>query len=215
MLPINTEILAQLHAAGADLHLDLVCAAQDLEATLKIARPNLILSLGVLDSRNIWRADLRGIASRLQDVIAKRGADTVQIAPSCSLLHVPIVLESEHRFDPEIRQMLAFAVQKRGELAALADRHEAADAQSHRHSPFDTRLKLQAEHLKLPLYPTTTIGSFPQTAEVRQARSRYTKGELNAADYQNFLEQENETAIRCEGQNANSQPYVLFRIQRH
>ncbi|WOC14696.1 5-methyltetrahydropteroyltriglutamate--homocysteine S-methyltransferase [Pseudochrobactrum sp. MP213Fo] len=293
LLPVYAEILAQLHAAGADwvqidepvlsldlyaqdhaairtayellaekvpglkillanyfgsygdnlltavtlpvagLHLDLVRAEQDLEATVKIARPNLVLSLGVIDGRNIWRGDLRGITNRLKDIIAKRGADTVQIAPSCSLLHVPIDLDSEKKLDQDIRQSLAFAVQKLDELAALGtvlgkqpESAEAAlkasdeainarkastkvnnksvqarvaaitDAQSHRQSPFETRVKLQAEHLNLPLYPTTTIGSFPQTKEVRQARSRFTKGELSAADYQTFLEQETETAIR-------------------
>lgn len=217
----------------AGLHLDLVRAPQDLEASVKIARPNLFLSLGVIDGRNIWRADLRAIASIVKKTINKRGAENVQIAPSCSLLHVPIDLESEKNLGLEIRQSLAFAIQKLEELAilsvaasdlpnnaeadlivsdtAIAARRASekinnktvqtrvsaiTEAQSRRHSPFEIRVKLQEDHLKLPLYPTTTIGSFPQTAAVRQARSRFTKGELSAADYQSFLEQETETAIR-------------------
>ncbi len=227
------NLLTAITLPVAGLHLDLVRAPQDLDAAAKIARPDLALSLGVINGRNIWRADLRGITERVKSVIAKHGTDNVQIAPSCSLLHVPIDLASEKKLDADIRQSLAFAVQKLEELSvlgtALGDKPETAesalkaldeaiaarkasakvnnkavqsrvaaitDAQSHRNSPFDARVKLQADHLKLPLYPTTTIGSFPQTAEVRQARSRFTKGELSASDYQNFLEQETETAIR-------------------
>ena len=74
-----------------------------MEATVKIARPNLVLSLSAIDGHNIWRADLRGIASHLKDIIAKRGVDTVQTAPSCSLLHVPIDLALEKKLDANIR----------------------------------------------------------------------------------------------------------------
>ncbi|WP_439272253.1 5-methyltetrahydropteroyltriglutamate--homocysteine S-methyltransferase [Pseudochrobactrum sp. HB0163] len=227
------NLLTAITLPVAGLHLDLVRAPQDLDAALKIARPDLVLSLGVIDGRNIWRADLRSIAERVKTVIAQRGAKTVQIAPSCSLLHVPIDLELEKKLDTEIRQSLAFAVQKLEELAilgtalganpqtaeaalkrsddAIAARKASAkvnnpavqarvaaitDAQTRRQSPFDVRIKLQNAHLKLPLYPTTTIGSFPQTGEVRQARSRFSKGDLSATEYQAFLEQETEKTIR-------------------
>ena len=58
-------------------------------------RKDRVLSLGVIDGRNIWRADLAAILDRLEPVVAKLGSDRVQIAPSCSLLHVPIDLASK------------------------------------------------------------------------------------------------------------------------
>ena len=212
------------------VHLDLVRAPDELERALSASRESLVLSLGVIDGRNVWRADLPALLDRLEPVIARRGADRIVLAPSCSLLHTPIDLALETALDPEVRQWLAFAVQKIEELAILAKAlnhgrasvaaeldasakaaqarrvspkiHDAAvaarlaattEAMAKRHAAFDRR---RAQQLALPAFPTTTIGSFPQTEEVRKARSAHGKGELTDAAYETFLREETERAIR-------------------
>jgi 5-methyltetrahydropteroyltriglutamate--homocysteine methyltransferase len=209
------------------LHVDLVRAPEQLDAVLAAARESLVLSLGVVDGRNVWRADLESILDRLDPVVSKRGSDRVILAPSCSLLHTPIDLALETAIDPEIRQWLAFAVQKIEELAVLAKAlnegrasvapqlaasraaaqarrtspkiHDAAvasrleattAAMTHRASAFGRRQALQIARLDLPAFPTTTIGSFPQTEAVRKARSAHGKGQLSDADYAAFLREE-------------------------
>jgi 5-methyltetrahydropteroyltriglutamate--homocysteine methyltransferase len=173
------------------------------------------------------------LIDRLAPIVAKRGTDHVQIAPSCSLLHVPIDVALESDLDPELKGWLAFAVQKIGELAtlgkalaggrelvndALAASAAAVSARkvspkvhnagvaarlaavkpkmASRESNFAVRSKAQRRRFNLPSFPTTTIGSFPQTAEVRKARAAHTKGVMSAADYEAFLKEETARAIR-------------------
>jgi 5-methyltetrahydropteroyltriglutamate--homocysteine methyltransferase len=227
----NLDTALSLPVAG--LHLDVVRAPHQLDQVLAKAPEGLVLSLGVIDGRNIWRADLPALLERLEPVVAKRGTDHVQIAPSCSLLHVPIDLNLETEIDPDLKNWLAFAVQKMSELGALGkalagDRKsvEPAFAESKaaiasrkasskvhdpkvlaraagirpdmasRHSDFAMRAKAQRKRFKLPAFPTTTIGSFPQTAEVRKARSANAKGSLSANDYETFLREETARAVR-------------------
>ncbi len=214
------------------LHLDLVRAPDELETALAASRESLVLSLGVIDGRNVWRANLPALLDRLEPVVARRGPDRVILAPSCSLLHVPVGLDLETALDPEVRQGLAFAVQKIEELAVLAKAlnagrasvadplaasaqaararrsspriHDAAVAQrlaqvteamARRRSDYDRRRPLQADLLALPPLPTTTIGSFPQTDAVRQARAAHGKGQLDDAAYQAFLREETARAV--------------------
>jgi 5-methyltetrahydropteroyltriglutamate--homocysteine methyltransferase len=227
----NLDIALELPVAG--LHLDLVRAPGQLDSVLTKAPQRLVLSLGVVDGRNVWRANHPAILDRLEPVVAKRGLDHVEIAPSCSLLHVPIDLELETGLDPDLKSWLAFSVQKMGELATLgkalvngreaviqqiADSavaaatraaspkvHDAAVAarvaaitpdMARRTSPFDVRRQVQHEALNLPRFPTTTIGSFPQTDEVRKARAAHSKRALSDADYDAFLRKETEAAVR-------------------
>ena len=214
----------------AGLHVDLVRAPEQLGAVLAGARADQLLSLGILDGRNIWKADLTALLDRYEPVAKDR---TIQIAPSCSLLHTPIDLALETALDPEVKDWLAFAVQKLEELSVLrlglndgryvigdelaanadsiiARRNspltnnsavrkrlaKATEAWARRAAPFATRIKAQQAHLGLPPLPTTTIGSFPQTAEVRKARAAHGKGELDDAGYERFLKEETERAVR-------------------
>ncbi|UMM64267.1 5-methyltetrahydropteroyltriglutamate--homocysteine S-methyltransferase [Aristophania vespae] len=223
----NLETALSLPVHG--LHVDLVRAPEQLDEILAKARPDLLLSLGIIDGRNIWKADLNTLLKKLEPVAAKR--DLI-LAPSCSLLHTPIDLERETALDPDVKSWLAFAVQKIAELATLAKalnqgadsvRDKLAENESaiksrksskkihnpavkeriaqkdpnlaKRKSPFPTRQKAQEETLHLPLFPTTTIGSFPQTADVRKARAQHAKGELSTADYNAFLEKQTSDAI--------------------
>ena len=202
----NLDLALSLPVAG--LHVDLVRAPEQLETLSAKAPRGLVLSLGVIDGRNIWRADLPKLADRLKGIVAKRGADHIQIAPSCSLLHTPIDLDQETALDADLKSWLAFSVQKMDELAALSaflsgdearaaaafdasaraaaarkaspKVHDAAvaarlksvtAAMTRRKNAFATRAEAQRLRFALPRFPTTTIGSFPQTAEVRKARS--------------------------------------------
>jgi 5-methyltetrahydropteroyltriglutamate--homocysteine methyltransferase len=193
-----------------------------------------LLSIGVIDGRNVWRADLTALLDRLEPIAAAR--DLI-LAPSCSLLHTPVDLALETKLDPVIAQWLAFAVQKIDELAILkralnegrdsvaeplaaASRtaaarrvsprvHDAAvaariaaitPAMRERRSGVDARATAQAEVLDLPAFPTTTIGSFPQTAAVRHARAEHLRGRLDDTAYQQFLREETERAVRWQEQ---------------
>jgi 5-methyltetrahydropteroyltriglutamate--homocysteine methyltransferase len=192
-----------------------------------------VLSLGVVDDRNVWRTNLPALLDRLERVVAERGIDQIQIAPSCSLLHVPIDLDLEPDLDSDLKNWLAFSVQKMDELAtlgkalsagrgsvkvALADSAAAARARetspkvhdarvaaraaavtpnmTSRKSPYSIRVQVQRQRFELPTFPTTTIGSFPQTADVRKARAGNVKGILSDAEYKTFLRKETARAIR-------------------
>ncbi|MGH8698671.1 MAG: 5-methyltetrahydropteroyltriglutamate--homocysteine S-methyltransferase, partial [Burkholderiales bacterium] len=206
------------------LHVDLVRSPGQLEPLLARWPAGRVLSLGVVDGRNIWRADLGAQVPTLERARARVGAEHLWVAPSCSLLHVPVDLELETKLDAELKGWLAFARQKLGEVTTLArglaqgwDRvvseveasgaaaasrrasrriHSPAVLQRvagvttrdlSRHSPHAVR---RTQQLALPRFPTTTIGSFPQTAEVRAARRRLHDGEWTPTRYEQFIEEE-------------------------
>lgn len=213
------------------LHVDLVRAPEQLAAVVSGARPDLVLSLGVIDGRNVWKADLAAILDRVEPIVA--GGRSVILAPSCSLLHTPIDLERETDLDSEVKTWLAFAFQKVAELAVLAKalnegpesvsanldaasaaiatrrtsakindpavkaRAGSADASlARRTSAFETRRTVQRQKLNLPAYPTTTIGSFPQTPEIRKARVEHDRGVIDDDAYDGFLREETARTIR-------------------
>lgn len=208
------------------LHVDLVRAPEQLDPLLERWPKGRVLSLGVVDGRNVWRTDLEAALKPLERAADRIGADSLWVAPSCSLLHVPIDLDLETKLDPEIRPWLAFAKQKLGEVATLsralregrtsgavaeALQRSAQVAASRRSSPLtlnavvrqrvatiteqDLRratpyAQRRKRQLELPAFPTTTIGSFPQTPEVRNARRRLVNGEVSAAEYDRFIEEQ-------------------------
>jgi 5-methyltetrahydropteroyltriglutamate--homocysteine methyltransferase len=227
-LGANLGLVAGLPVDG--LHIDLVRAPEQLGAVCARVPKTMLLSLGVIDGRNIWRADLDAILTRIAPIATTR--DLI-VAPSCSLLHTPIDLALEKKLDPDIAAWLAFAVQKIGELATIAKAlnegeadvpaelaaaraaaatrrsspriHDAAvqarlagidAAMVERRSPFAERRDLQLDRLALPAFPTTTIGSFPQTPEVRKARAAHMKGEIDDAAYARYLRVETRAAIK-------------------
>lgn len=221
----NLGLAVSLPVEG--LHVDLVRAPQQLRAVLDRLSPYKVLSVGAIDGRNIWRADLERLASELKDAKSRLG-DRLWLAPSCSLLHVPVDLDNEIKLDPELKSWLAFARQKLDEVVtlahvldgaetaadrqrvedasrALAARRESqrihkpqvaerlskvGDADTRRASVYTVRGAAQRERLNLPLFPTTTIGSFPQTQEIRAARRDFKRGELDAADYEARMREE-------------------------
>ncbi|POF55932.1 5-methyltetrahydropteroyltriglutamate--homocysteine S-methyltransferase, partial [Vibrio vulnificus] len=204
------------------LHVDLSAAPEQLDAVLAKLPQNWVLSLGVVNGRNVWRSDVKTQLARLQPVKAVLG-ERLWVASSCSLLHSPVDLELEAGLSAEVRSWFAFAKQKVSEVVLLGkalDGDAAAIAQceaysqpiqarksaSHVHKatvqsrvnaitaelaqrsvPYAERARHQAEVLQLPLLPTTTIGSFPQTSEIRVQRSAYRSGQLSSAEYEQAL----------------------------
>lgn len=223
----HAALLKSLPVAG--LHIDVVRAPEQLAT---FADYDKVLSVGVIDGRNIWRANLNKELDLLEPLKQVFG-DRLWIAPSCSLLHVPYDLSVETQLNADIRSWLAFCLQKVEELsilkkaldqgrasvqAELEASQAAADARANskvihrpevaarlaalpanadqRKSPFAERIKLQKAWLNLPLLPTTNIGSFPQTTEIRHARAKFKKGELSAADYEAAMKKEIEYVVR-------------------
>ena len=224
----NLAALAELRVQG--LHVDLVRAPGQLEDVCKVIAPGVLLSLGVVNGRNIWKTALTDAERLIEQAKALRGGDLI-VAPSCSLLHVPVDLSTETKLDIELKDWLSFAVQKLDEVASLAAaangerdsryfldnaralgtratsrrihdpavqaRLAAVTPQMARREPaFAQRIALQQSLLKLPMLPTTSIGSLPQTKDVREARARFRKGELDQAGYEQILEDKTAEAMR-------------------
>jgi len=150
----NLSLAARLPTAG--LHLDLVRGVGQLQAVLDLLPPYKHLSLGLVDGRNVWRTDLDAALVQLRVAAHRIGGERLLVAPSCSLLHVPVDLDSETGLDEELRSWLAFATQKLRELQVL---EIALDRGLQRRSSYAERRPLQRARLELPLFPTTTIGA--------------------------------------------------------
>uniref|UniRef100_UPI003569D149 5-methyltetrahydropteroyltriglutamate-- homocysteine S-methyltransferase n=1 Tax=Pseudomonas sp. TaxID=306 RepID=UPI003569D149 len=214
----NLGLAANLPVDG--LHIDLVRAPEQFPSILDRLPAYKVLSLGVVNGRNVWRNDLQQTLAILQQAQERLG-QRLWVAPSCSLLHSPVDLSREDQLDAELKSWLAFAVQKCEEVAlltrALNDPQSAevqaalaqsetvqasrassprihkpavqarlaaiTAADSQRLSPFAARIEQQRARLQLPVLPTTTIGSFPQTPAIRLARQAFKQGKLSAADY--------------------------------
>lgn len=224
----NLIVATRLPVAG--LHVDAVRGGSELAQVIDWLPAHKVLSVGVIDGRNIWKTNLSSVVDRLEGLAAKLG-ERLWLAPSCSLLHVPVSLQTETRLDGDIRSWLAFAEEKLHELAtlknalnhgrepvaaALAENRAAIESRCNsprvhdaevavrmvslpsdqRISAFPVRQAAQRTRFKLPLFPTTTIGSFPQTPEIRAARARYKKGELSEGDYRAAMQKEIAHAVR-------------------
>jgi len=229
-LQANLQLACNLPVAG--LHVDAVRGRVEIGTIMDWLPVHKVLSVGAIDGRNIWKTDLNATLDWLEPMAQKLG-DRLWIAPSCSLLHVPVDLDSEQKLDVDIRSWLAFAKQKLVELAvlgkainegraAVADEldanRDAIDSRKNservhnpvvnaavknvtaklgqRESPYSERIVKQHTHLKLPLYPTTTIGSFPQTPAIRKARLAFKKQEISAEQYKAKMQAEIEHAVR-------------------
>ncbi|WP_455231902.1 5-methyltetrahydropteroyltriglutamate--homocysteine S-methyltransferase [Geopseudomonas aromaticivorans] len=231
----NLGLAANLPVAG--LHIDLVRVPEQFPAILDRLPAYKVLSLGVVNGRNVWRCDLEQALAVLREAQARVG-DRLWVAPSCSLLHCPVDLEREDQLDDELQGWLAFAVQKCAEVALLARALNAPDAaevqaalaasravqqararsprihnpavqqrlaavtpaDSRRASPFAARIAQQRACLDLPAFPTTTIGSFPQTGTIRLARQAYKQGKLSETDYVEAMQAEIRHAVAVQEQ---------------
>ncbi|PSV16376.1 5-methyltetrahydropteroyltriglutamate--homocysteine S-methyltransferase [Photobacterium kishitanii] len=222
------EIISQLNVDG--LHIDLSAAPAQLAAVAEAIPKHWVLSAGVINGRNVWRADLAEWLVNLQPLKQQLGAK-LWLASSCSLLHSPIDLDHETELDADVRQWLAFAKQKCGEVTLLAqaldgDQDAIAECEDYsasikdrlsservnnlqvqqrtaaitfelaeRELPYAERVIQQQCVLQLPLLPTTTIGSFPQTATIRSQRSDFKAGRITESDYNQALQTHIQEAI--------------------
>ncbi len=226
----NLDLACSLPVDG--LHIDAINARDEVARAAQKLPAQSVLSVGAINGRNIWKTDLNAALEWLAPLAQQLG-ERLWIAPSCSLLHVPVDLASEAKLDAEIRSWLAFALQKLDELQVLAAalngrRDQVADAlaanaaaiAARRNSPrvnnpavkaaiaridaalgkrqhaYAERAPKQSAILNLPAYPTTTIGSFPQTADIRHARSEHKAGRLDDAGYQVAMRREIERSVR-------------------
>ncbi len=185
---------------------------------------NKLLAAGIVNGRNIWKSDLQAALEKLNIISSIVDKKNILIQPSCSLLHVPVTVETEKELEPHLKNALAFADQKIEEISILSEGlHKGEEiikerlnlqAQSldrlmnsysrnkhnvqkevefwkgvepNRDHPYETRQKKQQAYFKLPLLPTTTIGSLPQTSEIRQARLKWRRNEWSDEEYQHFI----------------------------
>lgn len=220
----NLTLVSDANTAG--LHIDVVRAPHQLEEVLAVLKPHQTLSVGCVEGRNIWLTNFAEASVVLSRAVDKLGADRVIVAPSCSLLHVPHDLREETKVPVSIKSWLRFAEEKLGEVvaiasgnadaakanaAAIADRAAAESTTNRevrvqlgalkasdfaRQSPYNERTRIQRKKLGLPLFPTTTIGSFPQTPEVRKHRSAHKQGRETTDAYESFLREAIESCIR-------------------
>ncbi len=224
----NLQIACDLPVVG--LHIDAVRAPAQLIPVIEALGDEKILSAGVIDGRNIWKTDLNKWLVDLKQPLQQLG-ERLWLAPSCSLLHTPVDLDSEDQLDAELKNWLAFAVQKLHELKLLGDALQGRDvtkalednqqaitsrqtssrihvdavkqrvkditeAMVNRNSEFALRKKAQQAQLNLPAYPTTTIGSFPQTTEIRQLRLQFKQGKISSEEYKARMREEIAFAIK-------------------
>lgn len=231
----NLGLAAALPVDG--LHIDLVRAPDQYPVILDRLPAYKILSLGLVNGRNVWRCDLDKALSVLNHA-AERLGERLWVAPSCSLLHAPVDLGREDLLDAELKSWLAFAVQKCSEVAVLAravdqpddtevqaalqhsrevQKHRAGSPRIHksevserlaateprhsqRQSSFASRIEKQRARLNLPAFPTTTIGSFPQTSSIRLARQAFKQGKLALSDYTEAMQAEIRNAVSVQEQ---------------
>lgn len=222
----NLSLVSQLPVQG--LHIDACSAKDEVEAVVENMPSDKVISLGVINGRNIWKTDLNETIAWLTP-LHRCLKDRLWLAPSCSLLHVPVDLNSEKKLEDDIKLWFSFAIQKLEELELLASAlnkigdeknindqlkankialesrknsqrvHkqkvkksalEITQEMGQRQSPYSQRISCQSDKLNLPLYPTTTIGSFPQTQSIRQVRRDFKAGSLSQSDYETAMQQE-------------------------
>ena len=218
------ENLPALLGTGVEaLHLDLVHGVYSKAELESVSAAGVHLVAGVVNGRNVWRADVRAALKTLEALPgASEGA--VSVASSTSLQHVPHDLALEDPAEVPV-DGLAFADQKVAEIALLARglaegeaavepelkaadealarfaadprkhndeiraRAAAVTAEDFGRPTIDVRRAAQAD-LNLPKLPTTTIGSFPQTAEIRRRRAEARAGKISAEELNGFLRDE-------------------------
>lgn len=224
----HLDAIKQLPVQG--LHVDVVAGKDDIAALHQALPADWVLSLGLINGRNVWKGDLGEKFQRVKPLLGER---TLWIGSSCSLLHSPIDLNDETRLDAEVKSWFAFALQKCEELALLtktlnqptaeniaaletysapirdrrtssrvnnaqvAQRLAAINAKdTERTRPYVERAELQRQRFNLPLWPTTTIGSFPQTSEIRSLRLDFKKGNVDQLNYRTSISEHIKQAIK-------------------
>ncbi|MCJ8295885.1 MAG: 5-methyltetrahydropteroyltriglutamate--homocysteine S-methyltransferase [Colwellia sp.] len=211
------------------LHIDTVAEQSDVASIIECLPNDWVISLGVINGRNVWKTDLVSVYEKLEPLYRTLG-ERLWLAPSCSLLHSPVDLNQESKLDAEFKSWLAFAKQKCQELSLLKNAlvNENTDDITLYSNPalargaskrinnvavqqrvsaltpsdytrtenFAVRKIAQQAELNLPLLPTTTIGSFPQTGDIRDTRAKWRRGEISDKQYTSLIQAEIRDTIK-------------------
>ena len=174
---------------------------------------NLILICGLIQGRNIWKTDILNSLNFLRQI--EKYSKNLAISNACPLYHLPVSLEGE-KFNKKILEKIAFAKERLKEINLLEKvfsgkekftkkrkkksyfwenpqiREKIKNLKEkdfERDLPFEKRIKIQRKILNLPLFPTTTIGSYPQTEDVREKRKKFKLGKISKREYQKFIKE--------------------------
>ncbi|TYB49548.1 5-methyltetrahydropteroyltriglutamate--homocysteine S-methyltransferase [Actinomadura chibensis] len=210
---IGADALRVLAASRVEaVGLDFVAGPSNVDVLASVGGlPRKTLVAGVVDGRNVWRTDRRRAKATCASLLGL--VDQLVVSTSCSLMHVPIDLDAETALEPGVKERLAFARQKVGEVVALGralredvplpddatappatvnrevrERLETLDGSQR--GDRGARFEAQQEALGLPVLATTTIGSFPQTSEIRRARADRRAGRISEDVYIRVMKEE-------------------------
>lgn len=231
---LGTNVGTVLKLPVAGFHFDLVRGREDAGVILDLFPDGPAVSLGLVNGRGIWRNDLSDSSAVIGRFVSKLGEERVMVAPSCSLIHVPVSLRKETNMGGDVKRIMAFAEEKLDEVFTLSSAHqkgvfdkallenkrlfegwsknpgidvrnvkeaavgEYSSTGTEKRAPFAVRQAKQRKAFNLPLFPTTTIGSFPQTQEVRSRRQRVRKAEITEEEYGEFIREEIAEVIRLQ-----------------
>lgn len=205
----------------ASIGLDFVHGKGNYELIRQLGFPeDKTLIAGVIDGRNVWKTDIQKTVALLEELAKK--AKSLRVSNAAPLYHLPLSVQGE-KLDPQLLKVLAFAEEKLKEIRLLAEastgpkisssisldrlgkndevlRHIAALKEDDfiKKVPCAERRRMHQKLLDLPLFPSTTIGSFPQTAEVRKIRADYRSGLISEAQYKGFVRQKIKELIRLQ-----------------
>lgn len=214
------DVLLKLPFDG--IGLDFVEGRKTLELVERGFDDGKVLFAGVVNGKNIWRNNYQ----KTLDLLKKLNVKNLVLTTSCSLLHVPYTVASEEleedvtkhfsfaeekvrelvELDALLKNQSPEFLRKNAELFEKprvlenAELHQKiADLKPEafvRQPEFAVREKIQKQEFNLPLLPTTTIGSFPQTREVKQKRAAFRKHEISQEEYDEFIAERIDSWIR-------------------
>lgn len=210
----NEATAVLVHTPIRGLILDFVHGKENIHSLELLGKSDKLITVGIINGRNVWKNDLAQSLSMLETIERAIPKERLRIGTSCSLLHVPYSLRHETHLSDEIRSLLAFGEEKLSELERLGeaffegkplsndtpkiDRTDSAvqarmaslqSSDYQRPYPFALRQKAAHDLFDLPILPTTTIGSFPQTADIRKTRQEFKKGLITYEAYENAMKE--------------------------
>ncbi len=228
---IRENLAVFLSLPVSALHVDAVRGKKEIDTVIESFPENKILSIGIVNGRNIWKNNYNTSLSVLEKAKSALGVDNIMVAPSCSMIHSPVTIANESKLDAELLNWMSFATEKLDEIVTLAKATSGENVQEklklnkaandsrnsstrihnkavkercakvskadlERSSEFEKRRQIQQSSLNLPAFPTTTIGSFPQTPEIRKMRAQLRKNEITQKEYDEFIKTEIQDTIK-------------------
>jgi len=209
----NIEFIRDLPVQG--IHIDLVYGKYNLINFISKIPSEWMLSLGVINGRNIWRSNLLKWFESIKSILNNNRK--ILISSSCSLLHAPIDLITEKNLDEKVKKWFSFSVQKCTEISLLSDALNSNNIDAikkwslpiyernfseivhkievenrlsnlsrdkyQRSNSYEIRSIEQNKQFNFPILPTTTIGSFPQTVDIRKLRRDFKLGSISNEEY--------------------------------